>query len=157
MIIRFAVPEDFEAFSRLAGQGLQLHVLNVPDIFQTADTPGGSREYFREYLANPSSAVFVAEEDGHMVGYVKVATKDAPNFPIFLPKRILFVSDIEVDKKYARSGIGRALMEKATEWGKAKNCFELQLDVHAFNEVAQSFYRKLGFEVIVQRLAKKID
>jgi ribosomal protein S18 acetylase RimI-like enzyme len=44
-----------------------------------------------------------------------------------------------------RSGIGRALMNKAAEWARAKACSEIQLQVHAFNAIGREFYRSLGF------------
>lgn len=64
--------------------------------------------------------------------------------------------------KYQRKGIGRLLIRKVAELGKAKSFSELILEVKKNNEKALKFYFSMGFAVNEDRgdkylMGAKID
>jgi ribosomal protein S18 acetylase RimI-like enzyme len=47
-------------------------------------------------------------------------------------------------------------MERAEEWARAKGATSIELNVYAFNEIAQRFYRELGYEILSHRMTKAL-
>jgi len=75
----------------------------------------------------PNAETWVWEAAGHVVGFISLLGNE--------------VGGIFVDPASQRSGIGRALMERArTSRG------ELEVEVFARNLLGRAFYAKLGFE-----------
>lgn len=58
-----------------------------------------------------------------------------------------WINYLAVAPEFRRSGIGRALMERAEELLRAAGCPKINLQVRAGNGAAVAFYRRLGFTV----------
>lgn len=58
-----------------------------------------------------------------------------------------WINYLAVAPEFRRSGIGRALMERAEELLRAAGCPKINLQVRAGNGAAVEFYRRLGFTV----------
>ena len=63
-----------------------------------------------------------------------------------------WIEDVVVDKNYRRKGIGRKLMEKLINEGKAKNLTEILLFTENEKKPAINLYRSLGFNVEESRI-----
>ena len=61
-------------------------------------------------------------------------------------QRALYLDDLCVDENCRSKGIGKALYEAVVETAKNNGCYNLTLNVWAFNKRAYDFYKKLGFE-----------
>lgn len=55
------------------------------------------------------------------------------------------VEDVYVEDAVRGAGLGRALMELATERALARGCRRMELDTHEENEAALALYRAFGF------------
>lgn len=55
------------------------------------------------------------------------------------------VEDVFVEDSARGAGLGRALMELATERALARSCRRMELDTHEENEAALALYRAFGF------------
>ncbi|MGQ0553231.1 MAG: GNAT family N-acetyltransferase [Planctomycetota bacterium] len=83
------------------------------------------------YLPNAETWVWVANEQ--VVGFISLLGNE--------------VGAIFVDPEFHRSGIGRALMDRArTARG------ELEVEVFERNRLGRAFYAKLGFEFLHQKV-----
>jgi putative acetyltransferase len=86
------------------------------------------------YLPKAESWVWQAE--GHVVGFISLLGNE--------------VGAIFVDPRFHRSGIGRALMERARTLRG-----ELEVEVFERNLLGRAFYAKLGFELMHQKVHKQ--
>ncbi len=61
-------------------------------------------------------------------------------------KNILFIDDLIVNKKYRNTGIGKLLIQDATNYAISKDCGALELTSMIENANAHKFYENNGFE-----------
>lgn len=97
-----------------------------------------------DLLLNDSSGlsiVFVAEEDGEIVGMCSVQTlvSTAEGGPVGL------LEDVIVRKQYRGKGVGKMLLSKVAGWCAGKNISRLQLLRDADNVDALKFYGANGW------------
>jgi ribosomal protein S18 acetylase RimI-like enzyme len=143
--IRRAVPADRPALGRLGAHLMRVHYGFDPQRFLA---PGRKPEaaygrFLGEQLDAPEAAVFVAERDGAVVGYVYAGIE--PLSWKELRDRAGFVHDVAVDEHARRGGVAAALMETAVEWVRAQGVGSVMLWTAAPNEGAQKLFEGLGF------------
>ncbi len=92
-------------------------------------------------LTDNKGIVFVAEQNGQLVGYIYGSVK-------LQPKKILekvgYVEDWFMLDGFRHKGIGRKLWAKLMTWFKSKKCDCIELKVYPENEPSKKIYRKLG-------------
>ncbi len=108
-------------------------------------------------ITDENVGLFLAEVNGSAVGFVHGVVRDTPAIPILVPRRYAIVDSIGVTSGFRGGGIGRMLMERIHAWAVAKGASAIELNVHAFNSGAISFYRKLGYETVSQRMSRSLD
>ncbi len=81
----------------------------------------------------PKAETWVWDAGGHVVGFISLLGHE--------------VGGLFVDPKHLRSGIGRALVERAR---KVRGY--LEVEVFERNQLGRAFYAALGFEVLHQRI-----
>lgn len=92
---------------------------------------------FRMALAGPASAVLLACEGETLAGSVMVGFDGHRGWVYYLA----------ADPARRGRGIGRALMDAAEAWLKARGCPKIQLMVRGDNAAARGFYAAIGYEV----------
>jgi len=157
MKIRPATPQDYETYCALVSEVDALHTKNAPRYYRPPGSPARPRNYFDSLLQNPDRALWIAEIDGQIMGYVHLEVRKEPDIPILVPMDWVNVSDIVVAKKFQQQGIGHALMEQAKTWAKQRGAKDLRLSAAAFNEEAKDFYRKEGFQTKHEVMALFLD
>lgn len=147
-----AEPSDREGIETLAREVHALHVNWRPDIY-TMPQALYPEERFREALAE--KALYVAKQDGAVVGYAAVKIRDF-DWAGMVKRKILFVDEFAVSSHRRRQGIGREMMAQlnvlAAQWG----CDGLQLSVYPQNREALEFYESCGFSMQSVTMSKKI-
>lgn len=107
-------------------------------------------------LANLDSkreCVYVAEIEGHVVGFIHIEKYD-----LLYYSSMANILGIAVSGKVRRQGIGKQLIIAAEEWAKSNNIFEMRLNSGESRKEAHSFYRNLGYrnEKMQLRFIKKL-
>ena len=138
MIVRPARPRDAEACVELA-----LAVGGEPErwLISTNDWRSASEErrYLKAIERWPHGAVFVAEDEGEIVGRLSLSRDTHP--------ASMHVADLGLMvAKHARGrGIGGALLAAAVEWAREVGVAKLELHVFPWNTPAIALYEKFGF------------
>jgi ribosomal protein S18 acetylase RimI-like enzyme len=103
----------------------------------------------RSLLRSGSTAIFVAETDKRIAGFVTCGTSKGAR-----GREGAF--DIYVRAGYRREGVGKQLVETALSWFKRKGCKSVSLNVYSANKNAIRFYRSLGFRLVSENYKMKI-
>ena len=145
--IRTATTQDYEEIAAIGHESQDLHAQAHPDIFKQG-TPGFTKEYIDKLIEGEHTAVYVAEEDGHIVGYALLNVHPLSYLDTFKTQTIAEISDIAVTDVMRGKGVGYHLFEAAKEWAKSKGAQRLELNVWEFNKSARAFYERQGMETL---------
>ena len=134
-----------------------LHRDHLPHFFRKPTGPVREQAYYQGLITDENIGLLLAEVNGSAVGFVHGVVTDTPAIPILVPRRYAIIDSIGVTSGFRGGGIGRMLMERIHAWAVAKGASAIELNVHAFNSGAISFYRKLGYETVSQRMGRSLD
>ncbi|HET7042773.1 MAG TPA: GNAT family N-acetyltransferase [Gemmatimonadales bacterium] len=142
MKIRPASAADAPALSRLFVQ------LGYPK--------GADAELIPARLAKIESlgdTCLVAEaDDGRVVGLAGLHLVHVLHYP----KPLGYITAFVVDDTVRRQGVGRKLLDAATEWARAKGCYRLSLTSAEHRQDAHAFYPASGFPMTGRRFGKEL-
>ncbi|MBP2241837.1 ribosomal-protein-alanine N-acetyltransferase [Cytobacillus eiseniae] len=96
-----------------------------------------SREAFENELSTNQHAVYLGlEDDGVVIGYcgVWIVVDEAQ------------ITNVAILPEYRGNKLGEAIMRQVMEVASRKGARLMSLEVRVSNEIAQSLYRKLGFQ-----------
>ena len=102
-----------------------------------------SEDQLARELSNPESFFYVAEVNGHVVGYLKLNTAHAQTEP--QAADALEIERIYVLSNYHGNGIGQALYHHAMSVAQGRKASYVWLGVWEHNHRALRFYEKNGF------------
>ena len=106
-------------------------------------TENFSEEQLARELSNPDSFFYVAEVNGHVVGYLKLNTAHAQTEP--QAADALEIERIYVLSNYHGNGVGQALYHHAMSVAEDRKASYVWLGVWEHNHRALRFYEKNGF------------
>lgn len=112
--------------------------------------PGRAVEdWYLDYLlaacAQTAGRVLVAEVDGEVVGFAAVQARVPNEDRDEEGYEYAYISDLGVRETHRGGGIGRALIEAAEDYARARGARWLRIGVLARNETAHRLYRRCGF------------
>lgn len=105
--------------------------------------------------AEPSSRVFVAEDDGgRVVGWLHIAARAQ-----LTEESCAEVLGLVVDESARGAGVGAALLDAAEAWARTAGCAHLRVRSRVERERAHRFYQRAGFARVKTQavLAKPLD
>jgi len=131
---------------------------NLPLWRELSDTHGdmepmfrlaeNAEEKFAGYLSliftNKNFAIFVAESDSKIIGYIIAHVSTAPE--VYVIRRRLYIQDMMVSPDYRRQGVASRLVKEIMALAKAQQIEKMDLLVAVKNEEANKFWRAMGFE-----------
>lgn len=128
IIIRKATVEDAEAISEISSNDLGYDCTTE---FVTNKLAG---------LDKSREAVFVAETDSNVIGYIHIEKYDT-----LYCETLANVLGLAVRSDSRRKGAGRLLIEAAEKWAKNIGAIGVRLNSGGSRTAAHSFYRAAGY------------
>ena len=145
MEIRFAMEQDVGGIIKLLRQVGRVHHEGRPDIFRKNAQKYGASQVLA-MLNSSRSPIFVAVEDGNVLGYGFCQIKTYKDDPVIADHTELYIDDLCVDETARCKGIGTALYHEICRYAKQRRCYSVTLNVWSCNEAAMKFYESLGLK-----------
>jgi ribosomal protein S18 acetylase RimI-like enzyme len=153
--VRRASPADLYTLVALNVHVQALHIAARPDLFKPAEAEALER-WFLEQLAKTSTRLWLAEHEGVAVGYVLSLVREAPETAFCYARRWCELDQIAVAPDQRQRHVARRLIEAAVHAARDEGLTDVELGTWAFNQVAQSAFRRLGFTPKVVRFERKV-
>lgn len=97
---------------------------------------------FGGHLARRETRTLVAvAAGGTLVGFLDMEFRQRLGHP----RPQAWVNDLVVTEARRGQGIGRALLERAEEFARARGCFRMSLETSAWRDATHRFYRREGW------------
>jgi len=145
-VIRRAGPEDAGALAELGAATFieSFGHLYVPEDLHAFLEDSHSVASYASALADPHYALWIAEADGHAVGYAQAGACGLPHADVQPGdgelKRLYLLGSVQ------KEGLGGRLFEQAITWLERDGPRTLWISVWSENFGAQRFYGRHGFE-----------
>ena len=143
MLIRRATKNDMPEIDKLLCQVLEVHHKGRPDIFKGNTKKYTDRE-LADIIADDSRPIFVAVNDGEVLGYAFCIFQQHVNNNILTDIKTLYIDDLCVDETKRGLHIGTLLYNYVLDFAKNEGCYNVTLNVWSCNTGALRFYEKLG-------------
>ncbi len=145
MEIRFAETRDIPGMINLLLEVGEVHHRIRPDLFRA-----GAQKYDEQTLArmltDDTRPIFVAVEDGRVLGYCFCILQVRENDPVLLDDRTLYIDDLCVDEACRCKHVGQALYDHTVAYARRIGCRTVTLNVWCGNDSAMHFYEKQGLK-----------
>lgn len=143
--IRRATSADVPALGRLGALLVRTHHEFDRERFipETPQTPAAYGSFLGTQLARHDVSVFVAEQNGEVIGYAYAGLEDYDYMALRGPAGALY--DIVVDPERRRHGVGRGLLDATLEFLASRGAPRVVLSTAVHNEPAQRLFERAGF------------
>lgn len=145
MDIRKAVSRDIPSLIDLLQQVGQVHYEIRPDIFR-CNAQKYDEAALETVLQDADRPIFVAVEDGKVLGYCFCMLQETKNNPVLLDNKTLYIDDLCVDENCRGRHVGKALYDYTVAFAREQNCRTVTLNVWCGNDSAMTFYEKRGLK-----------
>ena len=142
--IRQATMEDFDELFKLKLESREEARQFNKKLVPVNDVAGRYEEYLKKDLSSEWRAVFIAVDDGNIIGMV--LGKIFRSMYIQGYERTGYISNLYVKKEFRKRGAGEKLTKAVLDWFRSKDATALTLEVYEANDTAKDFYHKLGFK-----------
>ncbi len=105
-----------------------------------------ANRFIKARIEHNESELFIASVDGNIVGFTQLY----PSFCSVDAAKIYILHDLFVDADYRKSGLGRALMEKAHDWARQNGAARVDLLTDKTNIPGQQLYESLGYKKVLE-------
>jgi ribosomal protein S18 acetylase RimI-like enzyme len=156
VLIRRATRGDLPTLGRLGAMLMRAHYAFDPQRFLPPgdDPESGYAWFLGTQLQGEDVAVFVAEQDGAVVGYVYAGME--PLSWKELRDEAGFIHDIVVDERARRTGVARRLLETAIDWLRERGARRVMLWTAQPNIGAQRLFEALGFRRTMFEMTREL-
>ncbi len=125
--------------------------------------PGKMRREIEHFLAVPPRpllptlhAVFVCPRPvTGLCGLIEVSIRTSA--PGCKTERIGYLEAWYVDPDWRGQGVGRALVEKAEAWARARACLEMASDTTPFYPLSPAAHEALGYQEVERHFRKDLE
>ena len=156
-LIRPATIGDYEQLCCVWEVGDTLHSEALPHIFRSPGEPSMDRTSVQALIAGPNSTIIVADAEREVIGVMTILEKLVTATAIRVARRYVEIENMAVKQSAQRQGVGRALIDAATDWARGRGVTRLELNVYEFNEAAAALYRGAGFSTQNRRMTRQIS
>ena len=151
--IRRAQQSDLEQLLALWQELAELHADLLPEFALAPAQEQSVRAHLAELLRDDNERIFVAEENGALIGYINGAVRENP--PVFTERHIGYIADAIVTARSRRRGVGEQLVQTMDAWFRERGVRIIHLGAATGNPIAQQFWRKMGFAEYMTQMRKQ--
>ncbi|HVG25009.1 MAG TPA: GNAT family N-acetyltransferase [Thermoanaerobaculia bacterium] len=145
VLVRKAERTDLPALGQLGAMLMRTHYAFDPQRFLAAGkgAESGYASFLGSLLDSGDDAVFVAEQEGEVTGYVYAALEPLSWKELRGPAG--FIHDVAVTEEARRAGVATKLMDAATAWLRERGAPRVILWTAAPNDAARTLFKRIGF------------
>ena len=157
ILIRRARQADLPSLGRLGAALLQLHhrLDQQRFIAPGTDPVGGYAWFLGTQLDRDDAAVFVADADGEIVGYVYASIE--PHSWKELRDEAGFIHDLMIAEDGRRLGLATRLLGEAMAWLASRGVPRVILWSAEHNTPAQRLFAQVGFRRTMVEMTRELD
>ncbi len=154
--IRPAERRDLDALGRLGALLMRTHYAFDQQRFLAPGdrVEAGYGSFLGSLLDSHDDCLFVAEQEGTVLGYVWAALEPMSWKELRGPAG--FVHDLAVVDAARRAGVGTQLVDAAIEWLRARKAPRVVLWTAASNRSAHTLFARLGFRDTMIEMTKEL-
>ena len=152
--IRRAQQSDLNQLLALWQELAELHADLVPEFGLEPGKGQSVRAHLAELLRDDNERVFVAEENGALIGFINGAVRENP--PVFAERYIGYTADAIVTARSRRRGVGEQLVNAINAWFRERSIRIIHLTAATGNPIAQAFWCKMGFAEYMTRMRSEL-
>jgi len=143
MQIRQATLEDIDAIESLWKEMAIFHQKIDSYFTIIPEAEVNHRTYMTGLLQDNYIRIYVADDAGGLLGYLKAEVKAYP--PIYVHKNYGHIGAISVTASARSKGVGRKLLSVALEWFREQGLQRVECGVAVENPLSQGFWKGMGF------------
>ncbi|MCI0478469.1 MAG: GNAT family N-acetyltransferase [Anaerolineales bacterium] len=151
--IRRAQQSDLDQLVSLWQELAELHADLLPEFALAPAQAQNVRAHLTELLRDNDERVFVAEENGALIGFINGAVRENP--PVFTERYIGYIADAIVTARSRRRGVGEQLVQTMNVWFRECGVRIVHLSAATGNPISQAFWRNMGFAEYMTRMRKE--
>lgn len=158
MIIEYDKKYDEEIKNLL--EELQVYIASIDTLGYNVVTKEYKDKYFTETLNEVNEhqgKIFLYEENNHIIGLIIgiINNEEENTYDFVSPKRGR-ITELIVSHSFRSKGVGTTLLNYMERYMSRIGCEDILLEVFAYNEKAQSFYEKHGYQTRLIDMTKKL-
>ena len=156
-LIRRATLADLQHIARLGVELSRQHLTFHPVRFHRFENlEDRQTEFFEENLADPNARFLIAEGSrGEIVGYAFLRLE--PESFLDLSNARVWLHDIYISPDVRGQGLGKRLLNAATETAREFRSSVLMLQVWPQNRDAKAIFQQYGFRPTMQEMMLEIE
>ena len=152
-LLRKATLKDIPAIIELWKEMIDFHKDRDPFFARAVDSEKVFGQFLEKNINSETACVYVAIIGGTIVGYCQGMLEKHP--PVLTETDYGQVLDFAVAADYRKTGVGERLCRALQGWFVLKGVHRLEVRHSEFNEVASSFWAKMGFKPYMRTLFKE--
>jgi aminoglycoside 6'-N-acetyltransferase I len=152
--IRRAQQSDLDQLVALWQELAELHAGLLPEFALAPTGEQSVRAHLAELLRDDNERVFVAEENGALIGFINGAVRENP--PVFAERYIGYLADAIMTARSRRRGVGEQLVGTLYTWFRDRGVRIIHLSAATGNPISQAFWRKMGFVEYMTRMRSEL-
>ena len=122
---------------------------------QRADAPARARRLFAAQLDSAHETTFLAEYRGAAVGILRCVSSQGS--PLLEPPGYCYISSVYVAPDARRTGVLRALFDRAVQWSRERGFTEMRLHSVAGHNVSNAAWDAMGFEIVEYLRVRRVE
>lgn len=154
MHVRHARPQDMDELLRLYEERMDVYLRYEPRLPSFADSHESWRESVLTWLDQDQVAVLVVERDTQLIGYMLAWVWQNP--PFSHPPQVGIITEMSVDGHCKQGGVGKALLNAASEWFRAQGIDRIEVRVPRQQAIEQAFWRAVGAKLYFDHMSYRL-
>ena len=142
--VRKALKEDFKAVADLYQHLQDTHAIAHPELY-VLGARVMNEPRFEKMLAAHDAQLFVADENGKLIGATFVTFKDLSARASSSIPASAEIEAVVVDPAHQGHGVAQNMIAVAEAWAEKRGASYIHLTTHESNVNAQKSYRKAGY------------